>query len=168
MVDWAKYQMLFRDAIFWFVIAFGVYIYYRYSIQQPPSAERKFKSVGEQLCVEILEEFLGRTIKVNIRPDFLKNPKSGKNLELDGYDPIKNIAIEYNGEQHYKYPNVFHKSKTEFKDQQSRDLLKERLCKENNIKLIVVSYELDSKYKNVKDRRKVLKDYIYAELEKIF
>jgi len=37
-------------------------------------------------------------IKQDYRPDFMKNPKSGKNLEVDLYLCCFHIGIEYQGE----------------------------------------------------------------------
>lgn len=106
--------------------------------------DRKFGSVGEELCCKIFEEYLGREVKINIRPDHLKNPETGRNLEYDMYDPITNIAIEYNGEQHYTYPCKYHKSETDFKNQIYRDTVKQILSDKNNIKLIIVPYTIDT------------------------
>ena len=37
---------------------------------------RKFGSIGEKYSCKILEEYLGKKIKTNYRPNFLKNPYS--------------------------------------------------------------------------------------------
>ena len=50
-------------------------------------------------------------------------------LELDGYNHKLRLAFEYNGYQHYDYPNVFHKTREEFYKQRERDRLKAELCK---------------------------------------
>ena len=105
---------------------------------------RKFGSVSERITCKIFEEFLGYEVKTNIRPDFLKNPNTGRNLELDMYDPISRIAIEYNGIQHYKFTPKFHKNVEEFNKQIGRDKIKKQLCDENNIKLISIPYTVDS------------------------
>ena len=61
-------------------------------------------------------------------------------LEFDGYDKNLNIAFEYQGYQHYIYPNIFHKTKEAFISQQYRDKLKKEYCKNNNIYLIEIPY----------------------------
>lgn len=68
------------------------------------------------------------------------NPYTKKALELDCYNPQVGIAVEYQGEQHYRFPNGFHKTREEFEDQVARDVIKEHLCKKNNILLIKVPY----------------------------
>lgn len=106
--------------------------------------QRRFRSVGEELSVVCLEKILGRTIQTNIRPPFLRNPETGRRLEYDGFDPIDRIAIEYNGEQHYNYPNSFHRSMREFQNQLYRDQVKVNLSRENRVKLIVIPYTVDT------------------------
>jgi len=99
---------------------------------------------GEEIVADVLEEILQRKVKRNIRPTFLRNPESGKCLELDCYDPHHKIAVEYNGIQHYKFPSPFHQTEQEFQDQLYRDRLKKKLCDENNIYLIPVPYWVDT------------------------
>jgi hypothetical protein len=42
----------------------------------------------------------------NIRPNFLKNPATGRNLEMDIYFHGLRLGLEFQGEQHYKNPQV--------------------------------------------------------------
>lgn len=62
-------------------------------------------------------------------------------LELDCYIPSLRIGFEYDGEQHYNFPNAFHKTKKDFIQQQKRDKRKNKLCKELKIKLIRIRYD---------------------------
>ncbi len=55
---------------------------------------------------------------------------------------ILKIAVEFNGEQHYKFIPYFHKDIETFEKQ--RDRLKEEKCNQNNIKLICVPYYLNN------------------------
>ena len=58
-------------------------------------------SYGEKLCRELLEMwFFENKVLYNYRPDWLKNPLTGKNLELDIYYPELKLAVEFNGMQH--------------------------------------------------------------------
>lgn len=51
------------------------------------------------------------------------------------------IAIEYNGEQHYKYNPWFHGNNYDtFKKYKERDVRKANYCAENGIRLIVIPY----------------------------
>ena len=94
---------------------------------------------AEEMCRSILERMYGRPFP-SVRPNFLKNPKTGKNLELDCYNPELRIALEYNGQQHHKYTPYFHSSKRQFYAQVHRDDWKRRKCREYGIKLIEVPY----------------------------
>lgn len=99
------------------------------------------KNVNEQRCRLILEKLFNDSFP-SCRPKFLKNPKTGKPLELDCYNANLSIALEYNGKQHYVYPNYFHKSEEEFIKQQERDVFKYARCKELNIDLIIIDYKM--------------------------
>jgi len=99
---------------------------------------------GEDLVHEILEHILACKVKRNVRPAFLRNPETGKSLELDCYSEDYAIAVEYNGIQHYKYPSAFHKTEQEFYDQLYRDRLKRKLCDDNGVYLISIPYWVDN------------------------
>lgn len=101
----------------------------------------KFLSKGEKICKETMEKIYGVPFK-NTRPSWLKNDKTGRNLELDCYNEKLKIAIEYSGIQHYVYPNKFHRSIEDFREQQRRDKLKIKLCKEQGVHLIIVHYNV--------------------------
>lgn len=62
-------------------------------------------------------------------------------LELDIYIPSLKLAFEYNGYQHYEYPNFWHKSKEEFDAQLKRDTEKKMRCDRLGITLIIIKYD---------------------------
>ena len=68
-----------------------------------------------------------------------KDCKYKKTLPFDFYLPNKNICIEYDGEQHYQIKEHWGGEK-EFKTIQIKDNIKTKYCKDNNIKLIRISY----------------------------
>jgi len=106
-----------------------------------PSKRQFSEYKREYLCRRILEKHYKKHFP-SCRPDFLKNPKTKRNLELDGYNKKLKLAFEYNGIQHYKFTPKFHKSIQDLEKQQERDRLKQQLCKKHGIKLIVVSYKI--------------------------
>lgn len=66
-----------------------------------------------------------------------------KTFILDFYIPNfngKKYAIEYNGEQHYKYVPVFHKGNRTLEKQQQRDADLRDYCSRNDITLIEIPY----------------------------
>lgn len=100
---------------------------------------------------EIFPEKLYK-IKSNYRPDFLKNPNTGKNLEIDIYICEKSFkksggnyqqhrkyrfGIEIQGEQHFKHVPKF---QNDVDGVQYRDTLKQQLCKKVNFPIIEIFY----------------------------
>lgn len=120
--------------------------------------------VGEPLTCKIFEEYLGYEVKKSYKPDFMKSWITKHNLELDMYDPKTKIAIEYNGEQHYIFPNRFASSIEEFNYQLFKDELKSELCEQNGINLIIVPYTIDTGFSN---REEKLRQYLIPMLDSI-
>ena len=107
-------------------------------------------SKGERRCKEVLEEIYNKPF-LCVRPNFLKNPETKRNLELDCYNEDLKLAVEYNGVQHYKWPNFTGQTKEAFIKQIRRDKYKIEVCDSLGIYLITVPY-------NVPHGR--IKDYI--------
>ena len=93
----------------------------------------------EEMCRKIIEKIYNRKFP-SVRPNWLRSPRTGKNLELDCYNKDLKIAIEYNGQQHYRYTPHFHKTKTKFYSQVHRDDWKRKKCIENGVRLIEIPY----------------------------
>lgn len=74
---------------------------------------------------------------------------------LDIFIPSIDIAIEYQGEQHYKAIDVFG-GKEALKETKNRDKRKRKLCRENNIKLIEWKYDLPI---NIMNLSELFKEY---------
>lgn len=125
----------------------------------PITKEVKFGprfSKGETICRHVLEEYYGVPFK-SARPNWLKNINTGANCELDCYNETLGIAVEYNGIQHYMYPNPFHKSEAEFRKQIMRDKFKVQQCAEHGIKLATVPYTVPLTYD-------AIREYLLSEL----
>ena len=73
------------------------------------------------------------------RPEFLANPATRVRLEFDRYYPTEQVAVEFNGRQHYRATDLYSREKVQ--GQRKRDRLKERICKERGITLVVVRAE---------------------------
>jgi len=108
------------------------------------------ESKGEVECRRVLQNLFKRQFNKD-RPDFLRNPVTGGNfnLELDCFDSGMKLAVEYNGIQHYKYVPFFHNNKEAFLNQKYRDQMKRQMCKENGVTLIEVPHTI--KVENIKD-----------------
>jgi len=88
------------------------------------------QGIGERVTRIIIEHLLGLPDGFpTIRPDFLKNPSSGSNLELDGFNESAKIGFEYGAEG-----DTYHSTE----NQMRYDKLKAKLCKENGVTLIKV------------------------------
>ena len=74
----------------------------RGKLYQPRVPKLKVKSgVGEEATRKLFELYCGKPF-VSVRPDWLKNPQTGRNLELDGYNEELALAFEFDGEHHTK------------------------------------------------------------------
>lgn len=63
-------------------------------------------------------------------------------MELDGYNNELRVAFEYQGAQHYEYIPHFHREgPNQLEQQQQRDRLKEELCTDAWIALVIVPYD---------------------------
>lgn len=94
-----------------------------------------------RICIEsIMEAATGKYYEfTTVRPDSIRNPRTGRSLELDWYNEELKLAIEYNGKQHYSHCGL-HKSEQAFIDQMYRDGVKRRRCRELGIHLIEVPF----------------------------
>lgn len=94
-------------------------------------------SISEKLCKKVFENIFEENF-ISIFPKWLINDKTNDLMQLDGYCEKLNIAFEHNGEQHYSLHKKFHLTINDFTNQVYRDKLKEKLCKEQNIKLFII------------------------------
>ena len=108
----------------------------------PPASSKKWKR--EEECRRILESIYRVPFK-SCRPNFLKNPQTGRNLELDGYNAELKLAFEHDGEHHYVFPNTFHRTDDDFERQTSRDRYKRKVCRNLGIYLITIPYDVPFK-----------------------
>jgi len=112
---------------------------------------------GEEEVRSIFEKIFNKKfIKVN--PDWLRNPRTGYRLQLDGYCEELNLAFEYNGRQHYEIVKEFKMTEKRLEMQKFTDKFKINKCKERGIVLIIIpQIDLYIKYSD-------LKTYIYKHL----
>jgi hypothetical protein len=138
----------------------GTYTLPRY-IDNPPedtyidtSDDGGFTSKLEWKSKIILESIFKRPF-VRVRPDFLANPVTGKNLEIDLYNEELKLGFEINGDQHYRFIPYFQKNHEAFRNQQYRDEIKKMKCAQQGITLIEIPYKVGEKN---------LKEYIVKQL----
>jgi hypothetical protein len=90
--------------------------------------------IGQERTREIFQQVFNVKFK-SIRPNWLNNPKTNVNLELDGYNKDLNLAFEFQGNQHTS-PNT--QFGNEHYAQVERDELKRQLCKKLGVTLIEI------------------------------
>ena len=129
--------------------------WFREAVKEQPKQEIVKKrgppteSKGERECRRVLEMLFNKPFPKE-RPDFMFNPITKENLELDMFNIDLKIACEYNGQQHYKFNKWMHKnSQANFHNQQYRDSIKRDACKKLGIHLIEVPYTV--KLENIQD-----------------
>jgi len=115
------------------------------------------KSISERICRLFFEKIF-QTEFPTVKPNWLIGYKHYP-LELDGYSKKLGIAFEHNGSQHYY--RKFNQSKESFNQLLKNDSLKKDMCKNNDVKLIIIP-EL---FKKTKINR--LKEVIKEECKKL-
>lgn len=112
----------------------------------------RHKTLPERIACQAASEIYGVPF-TSVWPDFLKNPETNRNLEIDCYNHDLKIGVEYNGPQHYVFPNHYMQSHEydKFEKQLRRDQFKVEMCDRLGIYLITVPYTVPN------DR---IKDYI--------
>lgn len=132
----------------------------------PKCSEQIF--VGQERTRKIFQEVFKEEFK-SIRPDWLKNPLTGKNLELDGYSEKLNIAFEFQGRQHSSSNTQY---QDDYEKQKQRDEIKKKICQEKNVLLIEIiqpsSYNVDKFISNVVEQIKLnidVKEYKNINLD---
>lgn len=92
----------------------------------------QFKSVGEQAIERYLEEH-----NIDFIPQKTFSPLNKSKYRFDFFIPKYNLAIEYQGEQHYKNNTCF---KDTLENIQKRDEIKREYCLNNGIHLKEIKY----------------------------
>lgn len=95
---------------------------------------------GEVLVANILNELNQEYISQHIFDGLVS--VNGGTLMIDFYIPSRNLCIEYDGIQHFEPVEYFGGQKA-FDTQTINDSIKDRYCKENNIKMIRIPYYIN-------------------------
>lgn len=97
-------------------------------------------SHGERICRLFLEIIFPDYAFVKTRQLAWLRGLKGWPLELDMYCPELGLALEYNGQQHYRFTPHFHSNVDAFDALCLRDQTKADLCDENDVTLVAISY----------------------------
>lgn len=102
-------------------------------------SDEKIKYKNEFLVYQIIKKLYPTDTIYQYRPMFLKSDKGGQ-MSYDVYISGLRVAIEFQGEQHFK-PVDFFGGNEAFKNYLKRDEIKKKISEENGIKLIYVRYD---------------------------
>jgi hypothetical protein len=72
--------------------------------------------------------------------------KRGLTLYFDFYLPLRKLAYEVHGEQHYKYNTMFHTTRQDFMKQRKNDALKVQWAEINGITVVTLPYNETEKW----------------------
>jgi len=100
-----------------------------------PTCNRGTKS--EEIARETFQQIFGTSFP-KVRPKWLKNSR-GYQMEIDGCSMSLKIGFEYQGIQHFKNSHFG----TDLVKRIEDDKLKAKLCEENGILLIILTYRND-------------------------
>jgi hypothetical protein len=76
-----------------------------------------------------------------------------RKLPYDFYLPDHNLAIEFQGIQHYQFVKRFHRNIDGFELQKKKDKIKRNYCKSNNIPLLEITYDQINDIEDIIERR---------------
>jgi len=100
------------------------------------------RTKSEANVIRMLEDLTGASFPT-VNPNWLR--WKGRTLELDGYNEKLKIALEFSGPLHTKwFPE--REPYEKYFDRVVKDIVKLRVCKKNNVNLIVVDMILPSKH----------------------
>ena len=129
---------------------------------QKPNAHTSGKT-GCPICIETKGETAIRVFLENENINFIPQKKFNecKNLyplSFDFFLPDYNICIEFDGEQHFRVVEFWNNN---LEENQLRDGIKNKFCKENNIRLIRIRYDENVNYTLVKELNVILFSKIF-------
>ena len=113
---------------------------------QKNNKQEENKSSGHKVALSILRELYPTLIIL----EEITIPIRAKDWAfLDIYIPLLKMAIEINGQQHYKFNAHFHSTNRDFLLQKLRDKQKREWCTINNIKLIELNTKEQNQWKKI-------------------
>ena len=127
--------------------------------EEKPKRTKKEIWKNEERCRQIFQKLFDKPFE-SCRPDFLKNPVTGSNLEIDGYNEELKLGMEVQGKQHSEFVPYFHRKggAKEFEYQVKKDDYKAKKCKLEGIDLICIPHYISPDH---------LEKYIVREIRKI-
>lgn len=110
---------------------------------------------ASKLHIQTLEALEEMFPNARIKQEYKIRGEETKNLWLDFYIPSVSLAVEVQGEQHFRFNDFHYKTKLDFINQIKRDDEKEVWCTKNGVTLITVNYD-----------EEITSDLIWEKIEK--
>jgi len=120
------------------------------SKKQTKAFEKNMEKYVRQAC----EQLFGCEFKKVRNLPWLKNPYTGRQLEIDCYNEELRLGVENDGRHHVEYVSAFYKNEAEFIAQKDRDHIKNFLCAQAGVKLLRVPHYI---------KRKEIKSHLLSE-----
>ena len=87
-----------------------------------------------------ISKFLNEDYCLEKTFDWLKSPVTNHYLMIDAFFPNLNLAVEYDGPQHFRNEKRYYKDNNDFLYRIFLDITKNILCEEHGIKLVRIKY----------------------------
>ena len=99
------------------------------------------ESPSATYAIQKVSEFLNEKPQKEKTFSWLKNPETNYKLRIDAFFPEHNLAVEYNGPQHYRLYKRYYSSEEKLEKRKKLDKLKNDLLKEHGIKVVWIHYK---------------------------
>lgn len=121
--------------------------------------QTSFQRLGTIAFTHVIDKYRGdvSNVRENAKIDDLVNPTTNRTYEFDAYyaDEVHRIAVEFQAAHHSVYPNVYHRTRSDFDIQRNRDAVKAAAAAREGILFIQVPHTVDNS-RSSEDARIVL------------
>lgn len=126
--------------------------------KKPKSVQRVLQTSKGELCIQNYLTQIKVKFRREVTFDDLFNPITNQPLRFDFYLAEYNLAIEFDGAQHFMYVKDFHGDDKEYglkllEAQQYRDKIKDNYCERNNMNFLRISYREINDVKKIIDKK---------------
>lgn len=119
---------------------------WKFGVKDALLLNRQFSALHVKARELLKERF--PTLEILEEVPFKPRYQQKKTLYIDFFLPLRKLAIEVQGEQHFKYTPQFHPSKLDYINQLRNDREKVEWCEINQIELILLNYDRIDEWTN--------------------